>query len=250
MNNRRKGVTLLIIVLWTFILPANSTTVNITANRDTYIESWQPTTNHGTDTTLWLGRNESRSTYNDALIGFNLSSIPTGATINSAVVYMYETTGGSTGYVESIYKITSPWDGYTVTWSTKPTFDSEAITSSNGLESKGWQSWNVTTTVASFFGGGVINNGFLLRETSSGTLFSVYSSRESGGYAPYITITYTSKKNDAINTLQKYDINHNGFIDIKELLKADIDLKKNHLTNREFEFIKVAYKNKIRFPIK
>ena len=71
-------------------IPAAAPSANDTlyATADTYVNAASPTTNYGSATVLSLGRTASGLDQR-ILIRFDLSSIPTGSTINSATLQLY-----------------------------------------------------------------------------------------------------------------------------------------------------------------
>jgi hypothetical protein len=80
---------------------------------DTYIRADSPLSNFGNDTTLEVRPDNGAD--HRGLLKFDLSSIPSNATITSATLYLYENDkkAGQTTYV---YRVTSNWDEDTVSW--------------------------------------------------------------------------------------------------------------------------------------
>src|ERR1041385_1817674 len=98
------------------------------AGIDAVVESHVPTSNFGNSTEFasWTWTFNSVVGSSNSLIKFDLSSIPTGATINSATLslyYAYNTgSAGQAGANDCYLKeITSPWTESTVNWNNQPT---------------------------------------------------------------------------------------------------------------------------------
>lgn len=106
-------------VTGTAYVTAEGFLVEITAEVDTYVGTSEPDASHGTEGTLIGGRvvSPSEKVY-EAYIKFDLSGIPSGASIESGVVSLYctDTDGNSL----NLGWISSAWDEAT-TWNTKPT---------------------------------------------------------------------------------------------------------------------------------
>ncbi len=85
---------------------------------DTYIDSVTPGHNNGSNPLLKI-----QSGRKWTFIRFDLSSIPQGSTVTSAVVYVNNNAGNSQNYTSPLYPITSDWDEMAVTFSTRPQVD-------------------------------------------------------------------------------------------------------------------------------
>jgi hypothetical protein len=94
------------------------------AAADSWIDKTKPTVNYGSSTTLHIrptGGIDMRT-----LIRFDLSSIPAGSQIHSAILYIYDELGNQT-YDVDIYRVTSNWDEMSVTWNSAITMNMTAI---------------------------------------------------------------------------------------------------------------------------
>ena len=196
----------------TYTVP--QTTVCLPASKDTIIHEFVPTTNYGSNTIL----QPSRWTYSSGggsgfyttktLQQFDLSAIPSGAVITSAIMKLHVDTtapiynqhrdlGGGTGNGVTINQVGSTWAENTVTWNTAPTILASSVTlPSFGDGSTSDVVANVTTMVQNMILTGV-NNGFQISQTDNSDYYHslVFASREnlnSGGiFQPELCITYT-----------------------------------------------------------
>jgi hypothetical protein len=98
------------------------------AGMDAEVESHVPSSNFGTtpEFASWAWTFNSVPGNSNGLIKFDLSSIPTGATINSATLslfYAYNTGSAGQAGANDCYlrEITSPWTESTVNWNNQPT---------------------------------------------------------------------------------------------------------------------------------
>jgi hypothetical protein len=94
----------------------------ILPSQDSWVNRAKPDATRGTEPQLHIS--PSRDVQHWALIQFDLSSIPAGSKITSAVLYINDETGDN--YQVKFRRVTSPWDE-SVTWKTRPTFDSSSI---------------------------------------------------------------------------------------------------------------------------
>ena len=125
-----------------------------------------PDQNYGTLVSLWA------STYNGStdrrsLIQFDLSSIPSNATVTSSTLSLYgEATvfeGDPLGDISnvSLYKILSPWNEGSVTWNNQPTTDASPLYTRTIYEAghDEWHTFTITSLVDSWIRRTVPNYG-------------------------------------------------------------------------------------------
>lgn len=192
-------VAMILGVLPTLVAPVaavadGSTTVTIAADADNCIEDTSPTMVTDIYEQLFVVAYEG---FNDrTLIHFDLSSIPSGATIDSATLslnLMYATDDR----VHDIHRVTSSWEGSTVCWENQPSFSSTPTTNAHtGTTPDSWVAWDVTSDVA-VFASGTPNYGWLIKEPveSLGEPLGAfyYSSDFTGDISlkPKLEVTYT-----------------------------------------------------------
>ena len=123
------------------------------------------TTNTGSDTEMWVGYQHC----SDAPIGiarsvvrFDTSPIPTGATIASARLYIYQESYcdiGQRTHTVTSHRITGGWTEMGVNWNNQPgytgQYGSVAVTSGNW----GWYALDVTDLVRGWVNGSLPNYG-------------------------------------------------------------------------------------------
>jgi hypothetical protein len=63
------------------------------------------------------------------LVQFDLSTIPTGATINSATLRLFHSNNNGLGDSFELYRTTASWDETTTTYDTRPSVDALAVAS-------------------------------------------------------------------------------------------------------------------------
>lgn len=87
--------------------------VTLDPEQDTFINSWAPTTNYGTD-----GSIKARASIMRSLIQFDTASIPTGATVSDAKLrlYLWYPYGHTRANNVSIYKVLADWNEHEATW--------------------------------------------------------------------------------------------------------------------------------------
>ncbi|MGB5764923.1 MAG: DUF4347 domain-containing protein, partial [Sedimenticolaceae bacterium] len=178
-------------------------TTTLSPVKDTYIDSINPGTNYGSDTVIRV--NESGGGLGDAqvLLQFDLSSIPSGATITSATLQV-EASGKSGAAADSsiinVYEVTESWDEGSATWGQRqagtlwggtPGAPDTTPLNPPSLETSGLggHTWDITDLVQDWQSGDKTNNGLMLASDDLGTVVFDYVSRE-GATPPQLVITY------------------------------------------------------------
>jgi Secretion system C-terminal sorting domain len=209
-----------------YLLSGNVTiskTVCLPASKDAMIHEFRPTTNYGSNGILLA----SRWTYSAAggsgfytskvLHQFDLSTLPVGAVITSAIMKLHvDTTDPAysqhldlgTGNQATVNQVGSAWGENTVTWNTAPSL----LASSVAIPSLGNGSTsdvvaNVTAMVQNMITTGV-NNGFQISMTDNSDYYHMlaFASRENvsfgGIFQPELCITYTLPANTVTSQIQ------------------------------------------------
>ena len=206
-----------------------STTVCLPASKDASISEFRSTTNYGSSTIM----NASRWTYSaaggtgfyttKALHQFDLSTLPVGALISSAIMKLHVDTTDpvynqhlnlGAGNQATVNQVGSAWGENTVTWNTAPSVFTAPLlpTSPVYIPSLGHTTTsdvvaNVTSMVQNMITTGV-NNGFQISMTDNSDYYHwlTFASREntsSGGiFQPELCITYTLPPNTVTTQIQ------------------------------------------------
>jgi hypothetical protein len=130
----------------------------------------------------------------DGLIKFDLSAIPSNATIQYASLqaYYYKNWDGNpSGHHVNLYRILSNWNEETVTWVTHPLYDTE-LSSFAVMPSaiENWVLWNVTDDVVLFYHSGTPNYGWRMKDVSGDNTCSYFRSKEYSAFHPILIIDY------------------------------------------------------------
>lgn len=158
-----------------------------------------PTTNFGSTVDMWAGYDdylEPDGKIARSLIQFDLSAIPTGTPIDSALLQVYLVSSydfpGETRTITA-YRIASTWSESSVTWNTRPSYGEAYGSASVTHGAWAWYSLDVTNLVRGWVNGTLPNYGVTLRGPEwSGydSSWRAFSTRE-GSYTPQLVITYT-----------------------------------------------------------
>ncbi len=173
---------------------------------DAYVSQYAPTTNYGALTDLYVGRTSSE--YDSwTLIRFDLSSIPTGVTINSATLQMYTMVNlaaagdlPAAAYQVYAYRTragtkTEYWVETVVTWNNQPTTEATADDPPSTVDSSdGWHDLTVTAAVKQWAENGAANYGFTLKGDGVSAWpapFQALSREAAATYRPRLVISYS-----------------------------------------------------------
>ncbi|MGI9234041.1 MAG: DNRLRE domain-containing protein, partial [Woeseiaceae bacterium] len=159
----------------------------LSADQDAWIRDDQPTTNKGGDSSLHI----KDSQVEQPLYRFDLSSLPAGSQINSAVASFYVSGEHPEGPV-TVHRITSAWNEGDVTWdSFNSSYDNSVLATIPAQPNNSVRvQVNLTGQVQAWVNGAP-NNGILLASTAPG-IHAQYASREDGGNAPWLEVVVGS----------------------------------------------------------
>ena len=164
-----------------------------TGTTDADLNTYSTSANTGSATTLRLGAYGAIK----SVFKFDLSSIPTGSTINSATLNLYveSTTNNGGGDSISIYKILNSWTEAGATWNSLPSTAFASTPESSqaiGYNPSGiWVTVPLTSVAQAWFGGSLPNNGVMIA-TANGPQVNISSSENTNAmYRPKLVVDYT-----------------------------------------------------------
>ena len=149
-----------------------------------YISSGSPNSTHETDTTIRIGEdNAATDYYRRALIRFDLSGIPSNATICSATLSLFvgSSSGATYDRVVRVYRLRTAWSEQTGTWNVASTGVNWQVAGASGANDRestdigfllvpanaaggSEQQWVLDPVkILEMVNGAFINNGFLLQ---------------------------------------------------------------------------------------
>jgi len=165
---------------------------------DALIKHRAPDTNYGSAEVL-----QTRNDYGassgwayDSFVKFDLSSVPSNATIYYAYLRLYyykKKDNNPAGRDLNLYRATSNWDEETVTWNTQPSCASQPTTHATVPSSIGvWMEWDVSSDVLDFIAGSKINYGWKLTDENYWGNVNIpivyFRSKEYGDFIPCLEI--------------------------------------------------------------
>jgi N-acetylneuraminic acid mutarotase len=160
---------------------------------DSYVYQQTATTNYGTGTLMYAQARTGQA--RRSLVQFDISSIPSGSTINSATLELYAT-AVSGSQTLNVHRITGTWTETGVTWNTMPTLTSTADASIAGGTGAGWRIWDVLPVVQGWANGTNTNYGFIVKcnlETGLTAITYTFATKEyaTTSLRPILRINYT-----------------------------------------------------------
>ena len=161
------------------------------ASADASTYSNHPSTNYGAAESLGVGNNAGSLMVDArAYLAFDISEIPTGAEIVSAMLelYVFDATGPGPFSIR-VHGVDEAWEEGTIDWSNQPDpgtlHDTQSIT---GVD--GYKSWDVTALVPAWLGKFRINNGLVLVPGSKAAFGVSFRSSEALANRPRLVISY------------------------------------------------------------
>ncbi len=138
---------------------------------DSWLEEFNPTTTHGAEAFMSADGTGSRRR---PVLRFDLSSLPVGAVIDGAVLYLYQyTDADGTSVVISVHEVIASWTEADVTWDDRNAvsawaspggdYDPHVIAQATiDAANNVWRSWNITQLADLWYRGVRPNNGLIL----------------------------------------------------------------------------------------
>jgi hypothetical protein len=195
---RTSYLALLSAVLLSLLLASNvsGSVVVINPTDDTFIDEISPGTNFGSNT-HFVARRAGTGFQENILIDFDLSAVPSGASINSATLFFYyshNNDGDPAGRPLDAHHVTGSWAEGTVTWNNRPGFDAGSIATATVPGATGtWMSWDLTSEVQDIVDGATSFYGWEIIDHANSGYFSQihFRSKENpSGNTPYLQIDY------------------------------------------------------------
>ena len=181
--------TIALLIAVTVLSGGNSLagTYQIAPTEDTWVYSFAPDNNYGSDTGLGITiHNMSQAGY--TFLKFTMPTLQSGEIIKSARLYLYQYGGAGYGEGPTALDLLSnnTWSETTATWNNHPDATyTRLATNTDGHSHVGWSSWSFAWS-ANY--GNTIS--LRLAENSSGDQsHNWYSKEYTGSYKPYLEIT-------------------------------------------------------------
>ena len=174
---------------------AAATAYVLASDQDAWIRNDDVTKNNGGSADQHI-RFESGK-IEQTLTRFDLSTLPSGAQINTAVAWFYVSTGGASGGIHpegplTVHRVTSDWTELGATWETMGgNSESSTLATIPAQAQAGvWVSFNLTGQVQAWVNGQA-NYGILMASTAEG-VHGKYASREDGANPPRLEVVVGS----------------------------------------------------------
>ncbi len=188
----------------------------LTVTADTYLSGAATTTNYGTSAQLQVDGSTTQATQRTTLLKWNVSSIPSSATINTASIAVNVTDASNIAY--PLYDVVKAWTEGGATWATYDgtnTWGTAGASGTTGNVDRGITNlWSSTTSSFSTTGlktvslnadgvamvqqwvTGSTNNGVIIQQYSGASATLFFDSKE-GTTAPKLNINYCLPNNTA-----------------------------------------------------
>jgi uncharacterized repeat protein (TIGR01451 family) len=163
---------------------------------DTCVLQGAPTSNFGSATDMWTGYDHcAGGQIGRSLVKFDLSSIPSGAMVNEAKLYLLLVNScdmGERTHMVTAYRVNSDWSSSSVTWNTQPGIAEAYGSASIPSQTWSWYSFDVTNLVQGWVNGSFADYGLVIRgpESSGNDGARLGFGTVNGSYDPYLEITY------------------------------------------------------------
>jgi len=160
----------------------------VTSTADSWVNEASATTNNGSDSVLKV-TSKSGNSNTRALVQYSLPSVPSGCSVTSAKLRLYNGSPVSGRTLQALQNAAS-WTENGVTWANQPATTGSAATAAT-TSAAGFMEWTVTSQVQSMYSGS--NHGFRVRDATedaaAGPMQS-FRGREAGSTPPELVVTF------------------------------------------------------------
>ncbi|MDH6674241.1 hypothetical protein M2277_004933 [Paenibacillus sp. LBL] len=202
--------------------------------KDAFIRESIKTLNYGSEQTMLFGRSDLLNEVYRGFMGFDLSMIPKGQTLNKAVLKIYNTTARQKLRV-GIYEAYSDWAEKSVTWVNQPPIVRNIAIAEFG-DKEGYVEIDVLKAVNSWVNGLSPNNGFIIRSMNEAIdqVLQVYTKEYSNpDFRPKLEIEYYDPN---IPSIAKRELPGNAYVlhrnDFRSSLEVPTYDEKRNLRSR------------------
>ena len=198
-NVTGKEIIFILVMFFSYNISLAQTTVNIYDVEDAYIDQTIPNGNFGSSVEI-RSKPFAPSWSERFLLKFDLSSIPSNASIVSANVVLTVTSFMWVSSTIRAYRINDSWSESSVTWSN---FSNNYESSHSAQKNCAWpdqdlgtsRSWDVLSDVQGMHSGVIDNNGWLFRDKNLNSTTQAYwnfgsSENVTSTNRPFLQVTY------------------------------------------------------------
>ena len=167
------------------------------AIKDAGVGEYAPDTNYGNASEMLVAPWDpypAAGWKHRAFVWFSLASLPAGAQVQSATLYLYHSVCYGSGiHTNGAYRVTDVWEEMIITWNNQPPSASNSTDdiTFDICDTGKWRSWDVTPDIDAI----AIETGWVswvikhIDEDVHEAATLAYTTKE-GGVAPYLKITY------------------------------------------------------------
>ncbi len=156
---------------------ANGALVSIA---DTFVDQSSVSSTHGTSSDLSV--RSSTNANQRSLVKFDLASVSSGTpTVSKATLRLYMNNAPSSSRTINLHAVSGSWVEGTTNWTNQPVASASTSASATvGTSSNEWVEFDVTSDVQSMINGSLVNNGWMLRDSSENSASSRQTQFDSG----------------------------------------------------------------------
>lgn len=147
---------------------SGTSVLSVAPQADAQVVEGYPTSNYGTRSYLYVQTASSGYKNERAWLKFDLSGVPSGATISSATLKLYNWRYGSSGLPVAVHAGDNNWTETGITWNSAPSFAATALDTQTIDTDDTWYSWDLTSYVQGQLGASQTEMSFVMKAVSEG----------------------------------------------------------------------------------
>jgi hypothetical protein len=179
---------------------------------DSHVEEIDPDQNFWDDVIMWVTSKEANQDIR-SFVRFDLSGIPTGATVHSATLSLRMKDAPSASRTLEAQRVSDGWSESTITWNNQPGVSGTPVSTTTGTTGEVWLTWDVTTDVQDFIQyQTATNHGWRIKDQTEGSATehkeSFYTRDETSETTlrPKLGVSYSTSP--TVDTVGIYETDH------------------------------------------
>ena len=186
----------------------------LTPVRDATVRESVPHFNYGVEQDMYIGFSSSLSERYRSFVEFDLTQVPTGKNIDSAILKIYHDKYNTSLESMEVLQVSEEWTEKGITWANQPTLNTLVATQSID-QINGYIEFDLTNLVQDWYDGSVYNGGLALKAQDETVQSFIHMYTRESTYPPILEVSYIENYNPSTGHIDlsssitpRFDVNN------------------------------------------